>query len=85
MLWLVEQLPSDSAFAASVRGGPEMRAWDPMMHVLAAITNLLYVANRQRAGKRTRDMLVKPPTKKTTPTRLSVAELAKRPGALIAD
>lgn len=85
MLWLVEQLPSDSAFAASLRGGPEMRAWDPKMYVFAAITNLLYAANKQRAGKRTRDMLVKPPTKKQATTRVTVAELAQRPGALIAE
>jgi hypothetical protein len=85
VLSLVEQLPTDSAFAASLRGGLEMRGWDPKMFVLAAIVNLLNAANRQRAGKRTREPLLKPPSRRSTPTVVTVAELTKRPGALVAD
>jgi hypothetical protein len=78
ILWLVGQLPPDSAFGASVRGGHEYRAWTPELHLLAGIANLLNAANRQRAGKKTREPLVKPPTAKRRPRVLSVAEIARR-------
>jgi hypothetical protein len=78
VLWLVGQLPPDSAFGASVRGGAEYRAWSPQMHLLAGIANLLNAANRQRAGKKTREALIKPPTAKKQPRVLSVAEIARR-------
>jgi len=57
---------------AAVRGGPEFRAWTSVVHLLAAQTNLLYAANRQRAGKATRSGIVKPPTspKKSEPKRV---------------
>ena len=85
MLWLVGQLPPDSAYIASMRGGPEFRAWTPVMHMLAAIANLLFAANRQRAGKKTRDPLIAPPTQKKQPRRVSVAESAARQRALEAN
>lgn len=59
--------------------------WDPVMYALIAIVNLLNAANRQRAGKKTREPLVKPPSQRVKPRVLSVAELAKRPGALTGD
>lgn len=64
VLWLVEHLPEDSATMAAVRGGPEFRAWTQSMYVAAAQTNLLYAANRQRAGKATRTGIIKPPVGK---------------------
>jgi len=81
VLSLVGQLPSESAFGASVRGGPEFRAWSPQMHVLAAIANLLNAANRQRAGKRGGKPVITPPSSTTRPkpTRvLTVAEIVRR-------
>lgn len=79
MLWLVGQLPQDSAFAASVRGGAEFRPWTSEMYVLTAVANLLNAANRQRAGKKTREPLIKPPaSKKRKPRVLSVAQIAAR-------
>lgn len=78
MLWLVEQLPQSAALGASVRGGAEYRAWTPEMYMYAGVVNLLNAANRQRAGKKTREPLVKPPTAKRQPRVLSVAEIKAR-------
>lgn len=78
VLSLVGQLPPDSAFAASHRGGAEFRSWTPEVHLLAAVANLLNAANRQRAGKKTREPLVKPPSTKTKVRRLTVAEIRAR-------
>jgi hypothetical protein len=80
VLWLVGQLPPDSAFGASVRGGAEFRPWTPQLHLLAGIANILAAANRQRAGKRGGKPVVTPPAaKKHTPTRvLTVAQIAAR-------
>jgi hypothetical protein len=80
VLSLVGQLPPESAFGASVRGGSEFRPWSPQLYVLAAIANLLNAANRQRAGKRGGQPIVKPPTAKqrTTPHVLTVAEIVHR-------
>jgi hypothetical protein len=75
VLWLVEHLPDDSATKADMRGGPQMRAWTQDVHLLGMIANLLYAANRQRGGKPTRSLPVKPPK----PTR------GRRPGARIAN
>jgi hypothetical protein len=72
------QLPGHSALRAAQRGSPEWRAWDSHMYLLAAITNLLNAANRQRAGKRTHGPLVSPPKKSKPTRRLSVAEIAAR-------
>jgi hypothetical protein len=67
-----------------MRGGGDFRAWTPELHMLAAAVNLLFAANRQRAGKKTKEPLVKPPTQRRPQARrLTVAEIAKRPGALI--
>lgn len=83
---LVGQLSPDSAFSASLRGGGDMRAWTPLMHMQAAVVNLLFAANRQRAGKKTKEPLVKPPSQRRPAVRrLTVAEIARRPGALVAD
>lgn len=79
VLWLVGQLPPESAFGASVRGGTEFRAWTPQLYLMAAIANLLNAANRQRAGKRSSSPLIKPPTSQRRQVRtLSVAEISRR-------
>lgn len=65
VLMLVKQLPEDSATFGAFRGGPEFRAWTQAVYLQAAMTNMLYAANRQRAGKATRSPLIKPPTSKT--------------------
>lgn len=81
VLSLVGQLPAESAFGASVRGGAEFRPWSPQLYVLAAIANLLNAANRQRAGKRGNKPIVKPPESRVRPkpTRvLTVAEIVRR-------
>jgi hypothetical protein len=78
VLWLVGQLPADSAFAASSRGGAEFRSWTPTLYLLAAVVNLLNAANRQRAGKRSNQPLVKPPTAQRAPRVLTVAEIVRR-------
>lgn len=87
VLWLVGQLPPDSAFSASVRGGPEFRPWTPELHLLSAVVNLLNAANRQRAGKRGGKPIVKPPTaQRQKATRvLTVAEIAARQQKAAAD
>lgn len=80
VLWLVGQLPPDSAFSASLRGGAEFRPWTPEMHLLAAVVNLLAAANRQRAGKRGSKPVVQPPKQeRRKATRvLTVAEIVRR-------
>jgi hypothetical protein len=82
VLWLAGQLPPESALHASLRGGSEFRAWTPTAHLLAGVVNLLNAANRQRAGKRTRDPLVRPPTARPKARVLNLAEIAKRQRAL---
>jgi len=81
VLWLVGQLPQSSAFAASLRGGAEFRPWTTEVYVLAAIANLLQAANRQRAGKRSAQPIIKPPKpqQKQQPKRvLTVQEIIRR-------
>lgn len=78
MLGLAGQFPLNSALRAAQRGGPEWRPWDPQLHVLAAIANLLNAANRQRAGKRTNSPIVAPPKKAKPVQRVSVAEIMRR-------
>lgn len=82
VLWLVGQLPPESAFRASQQGGPEFRAWTPTSYLLAGVVNLLNAANRQRAGKKTRDPLVRPPAQRPRARVVSVAEIAARQQAL---
>ena len=77
-LWFVEHLPPQAAFRASLQGGPEFRGWDHQTYLFAAAVNLLNAANRQRAGKKTRTPLVKPPTTKTKVRRMSVAGIVAR-------
>lgn len=74
---LIAHLPENSAYVAANRGGPEFRAWTGTVHMLAALVNLTYAANRQRGGKATRKPLVKPPTK-SRPRQLTVAEIISR-------
>jgi hypothetical protein len=83
VLWLVGQLSQSSAFAASTRGGAEFRPWTSETYLLAAVVNLLNAANRQRAGKRGSQPLVKPPqpVQKRQPLVLTVAEIARRQSA----
>lgn len=80
VLSLVGQLPQESAFAASVRGGAEFRPWTAELHLLAAIANLLNAANRQRGGKRSAKPIVTPPSsKRRGPARvLPVEEIVQR-------
>jgi hypothetical protein len=80
VLFLVGQLPMTSAYAASVRGGAEFRPWDTQLYVLAAIANILNAANRQRAGKRSAQPVIKPPKpqQQRKPRVLSVAEIMRR-------
>jgi hypothetical protein len=78
VLMLVGQLPDTSAFAASVRGGPEFRSWTFTNSLLVAIANLTYGANQQRAGKKSIKTLVAPPKKKAPKRVLSLAEILAR-------
>lgn len=78
VLWLVGQLAPESAFRASQHGGAQYRPWTPTVHLLAGVVNLLNAANRQRAGKRTRDALVKPPASQPKTQTVTVAEIAAR-------
>jgi hypothetical protein len=82
VLWLAGQLPPESAFRASQQGGHEFRSWTPTSYLLAGVVNLLNAANRQRAGKKTREPLVKPPTMKPKARTVTVAEIAARQRAL---
>lgn len=52
VLWLVEHMPPDSAFAAAIQGGPEFRGWRPDTYLLAAAVDVLQAANYQRGGGR---------------------------------
>lgn len=78
VLWLVGQLPPESAFRASYQGGPEFRSWTSTNYLLMGVVNLLHAANRQRAGKKTRDPLVRGPSVKRKARQVSVAEIAAR-------
>lgn len=74
---LIGHLAETSAYVAANRGGPEFRSWTGSVHLLAALVNLTYAANRQRGGKPTRKPLVSPPTKQR-PKKITVAELIAR-------
>ena len=76
LLWLVEHLPEDSAVIARARGGQRHRPWTSQAHLLAAAVNLLYVANRQRAGKPARRPLITPPKSKAPKKRGRVVRVA---------
>jgi hypothetical protein len=80
VLLLVGQLPTESAYSASVRGGAEFRPWTPPLYLMAAVVNLLAAANRQRAGKRGSKPLIKPPVvERPKPTKvLTVDEIMRR-------
>lgn len=70
VLWLVEQLPADSAFAASVQGGGEFRAWPLPTLLMARAVNELSIANQQRAGRKRPKPVIDPPSKKKAPARV---------------
>lgn len=76
VLWLVEHLPEGAAFYASRQGGTQFRGWTPQTYLLAGVVNLLNAANRQRAGKRTREPLVRPPGKQVARKVRTVAQIA---------
>lgn len=78
VLMLVGQLPDTSAFAASVKGGPEFRAWSVTNSLLAANANLLHAANTQRAGKKSFKPLIAPPKKQAAKRVLRVADIKAR-------
>lgn len=83
VLKLVGQLPDDSAFAASLRGGREFRPWSLQNTLLAANANLLYAANQQRAQKKSIKTLIKPPQpkrKRTAGRVMRVADILARRG-----
>lgn len=75
VLWLVGQLPDGTAFVAKQRGGPEFRPWTSTVHLLAALVNLTYSANRQRGGKATRKGIVEPPKVNATARKMTVTDL----------
>lgn len=79
VLWLAGHLPSDSALSGSMRGGEQLRDWNSALHIQAAVANMLFVANRQRAGKATKQMPIKPPspTVKRARTGRRVANIAQ--------
>ena len=78
VLLLVGQLSDTSAFAASVRGGPEFRSWSLANSLLAACANLLHAANQQRAGKKSIKPLVQPPKKAVKRTVVRLADVIAR-------
>jgi len=78
VLWLVGQLPANSAFYASQQGGIEFRSWTPETYLLAAAVNLLNAANRQRAGKKSSQPLVKPPRQKPKARVIPLDQIARR-------
>lgn len=82
VLMLAEHLPLDSALRASMRGGHQFRAWTAQTYLLAAAVNLLHAANRQRAGKRAREPIVKPPTERPKGRVVTVAEIKARQQAM---
>lgn len=79
VLWLAEQLPDDSAFIASCRGGKRWRAWNFNNQLLASAVNHLAAANAQRAHKRPRPVIALPKQQRQQNARIvSVAEIAAR-------
>jgi hypothetical protein len=65
VLWLIEHMPPDSAWAASAQGGPQFRGWRIDTYLLAAVVDVLQAANYQRGGgKGARPDPVKRPGKK---------------------
>lgn len=82
VLWLAGQLPPESAFRASQQGGQAFRSWTTTSYLLAGVVNLLNAANRQRAGKKTREPLVRPPSMKPKARTVTVAEIAARQRAM---
>lgn len=79
VLWLAEQLPDDSAFVASCRGGRRWRAWNFNNQLLAAAVNQLAAANAQRAHKRPRPVISLPRLERQRNAKVvSVAEIAAR-------
>lgn len=81
VLLLVGQLSDTSAFAASVRGGPEFRSWSVTNSLLAANANLLHAANTQRAGKKSFKPIVEMPKKRVPKKVLRVSEILERQNA----
>lgn len=49
-LWLIAWLPEGSAFVASLRGGPQHRAWTVSSYLAAGAINALAAGNWQRGG-----------------------------------
>jgi len=76
VLWLAEHLPETSATIAKAKGGPRHRPWTSETHLLALVANLLFVANRQRAGKPVRRPLISPPKSKVNKSRGRVVRAA---------
>jgi hypothetical protein len=78
VLTLVGQLPDTSAFAGSLRGGPEFRSWTMANSLLVATANMLYAANQQRAGKKSIKPLIKPPKKAKKRRVVRIADVLAR-------
>lgn len=57
---LVEQLPDDSALAASAQGGVQHRAWDVHTHLLAAAVDAAHLTAWITAQANSRQRVPKP-------------------------
>lgn len=79
VLMLVGQLPAGSALSASMQGGQQYRPWTLETHLLAATVNLLFVANSQRARKKSRKLPVTPPKPKVRARPRRVLSIAGLP------
>lgn len=83
---LVEQLPDDSALAASVRGGIQYRAWDVQTHLLAALVDGVHLAAWVTAQANSKQRIARPkPLPRPAAERPSVAatplDLSRHPDA----
>lgn len=78
VLWLVGQLPPESALWASQRGGSQWRPWPIGNQLLAAQVNHLAAANSQRAGKKPKPVITMPKESKPKGRVVTVAEIKAR-------
>jgi hypothetical protein len=52
--------------------------WTPVVHLLAAVVNLLHAGNRMHAGKKTKQPLIQSPQPARQKRRMSVASVRTR-------
>ena len=85
LLALVEELPDESAFAATVRGGPQHRGWTVSAHLLASVIDAVgeaaWITAQTNSKKRIRrpKRFPRPAAQQQRPA--TVAALAQRFGA----